>query len=205
MLQYYKCNIIQALPKFSYQNIFPYLEGFFTSTTYVVLNIVNSTFVTFLLIEKFLHVSRCWVVRALVLWVTKSLKFPHYHSEYCHTLILLRIVQQQSASGISSYLTFRCYHFEKLWVHEKSNDDITAVPSVQMSIIKRIKCSANNSRLQWMSSSCTFPSLSPLVLPEDYQCTYGTTLRRIRLPSKRYGLGKEHPSQPPSQASPSEA
>jgi len=112
-VQYYS-----SIAKFSYQNIFPYLEGFFTSTTYVVLNIVNSTFVTFLLIEKFLHVSRCWGVRALVLWVTKSLKFPHYHSEYCHTLILLsiRIVQQQSASGISSYLTFRCYHFEKLWV-----------------------------------------------------------------------------------------
>lgn len=59
MLQYYKCNIIQALPKFSYQNIFPYLEGFFTSTTYVVLNIVNSTFVTFLLIEK---ISSCFKV-----------------------------------------------------------------------------------------------------------------------------------------------
>ena len=161
MLQYYKCNIIQALPNFSYQNRFPYLKGFFTSTAYVVLNIVNSTlFVTFLLIKKFLHVSRCWGVRALVLWVTESLKSPHYHSECCHTLLLsIRVIRQQSASGISRLHT---WHFGAIPLrncgspaHEKSND-ITAVPSVQMSIIKN-----QNARLTTADSSgCQAPAHS---------------------------------------------
>ena len=211
-VQYYS-SITKFFIYFSYQNRFPYLKGFFTSTAYVVLNIVNSTlFVTFLLIKKFLHVSRCWGVRALVLWVTESLKSPHYHSECCHTLLpSIRIIRQQSASGISGLHTwhFGAIFFEKLWVPcpwEVQRHHCGSISANEYH--QKSKCSANNSRLQWMSSSCAFPSLSPLVLPEDYQCTHGTTPCRIRLPSKRYGspgLGKEHPSQPPSQASPSEA